>query len=409
MRRPAETWLFRGAVALLALHLVDHGFLEPRPGTSAGDHLTTVLIPSALAIGAAIVYPRLPPGVRASLVVVFGAFAAADGVLHAMQGLQGADFSGVLLLLPAAAMFLASAVLALFDRGRPQSWPRRIGRWALTAVAAILLLLFVGLPIVIGVAQTQKPAEPIDDSELELPHETVMFSAADGTKLGGWYIRSKNRAAVIVVHGGGGDRTGSLRHARLLSSLGYGVLLYDSRGRGTSEGDPNAQGWTWQDDVSGAIAFVRGRKDVDPDRIAALGLSTGADVLIQAAARHPGLKAVIADGSTVRSLADFRRSKTGDLISGLPYWAVAYGTVEILDQSAPGPPLVKLAGEVPPTPLLIISSDELQEHHWGRIYADAYGPKAKLWLTDTAHTKALQDHPEEYRARVKAFLAQALR
>jgi fermentation-respiration switch protein FrsA (DUF1100 family) len=409
VRRPAETWLFRGAVALLVLHLVDHGFFEPRTGTSAGDHLTTVLIPSGLAIGAAIVYPRLPPGLRASLVFVFGAFAAADGVLHAMQGLHGADFSGVLLLLPAAAMFLASAVLALLDRGRPRSWPRRIGRWALTAVAAILLLLFVGLPIVVGVAQTQKPAEPIDDSALELPHQTVTFPAADGTKLGGWYIPSKNRAAVIVVHGGGGDRTGSLRHARLLSSLGYGVLLYDSRGRGTSEGDPNAQGWTWQDDVAGAIAFVRGRSDVDPERVAALGLSTGADVLIEAAAKHRELKAVIADGTTVRSLADFRRSKTGDLISGLPYWAVAYGTIEILDQSVPGPPLAKFAGEVPPTPLLIISSDELQEHRWGRIYADAYGPKAKLWLTDTGHTKALQEHPQEYRARVKAFLAKALR
>jgi hypothetical protein len=154
---------------------------------------------------------------------------------------------------------------------------------------------------------------------------------------------------------------------------------------------------------------MRGRRDVDPNRIAALGLSTGADVLIEAAAKHPGLKAVIADGSTVRSLADFRRSKTGDLISGLPYWAVTYGTIEILDQSVPGPPLAKLAGEVPPTPLLIISSDELQEHRWGRIYADAYGPKARIWLTDTEHTKALQEHPEEYRARVKAFLARALR
>jgi dienelactone hydrolase len=325
-----------------------------------------------------------------------------------MEGLHGADFSG-LLMLPAAAMFLAAAVLALLDRGRPRSWPRRIGRWAMTAVVGILLLLFVGLPIVIGVAQTQKPAERIDDSALGVRHETVTFAAADGTKLGGWYIPSQNRAAVIVVHGGGGDRTGSIRHARLLSSLGYGVLLYDSRGRGTSEGDPNAQGWTWQDDVAGAIDFVRARPDVDQNRIAGLGLSTGADVLIEAAAKDRALKAVIADGSTVRSLADFRRSSTGDLITGGPYWAVAYGTIEVLDQSTPGPALAKLAGEVPPTPLLLISSNELQEHRWGRIYADAYGPRAELWLTETGHTKALQEQPEPYRLRVKSFLARALR
>ena len=121
MRRPAETWLFRGAVALLALHFVDHGFLEPRPGTAAGDHLTTVLISKRARDRASPSSIRAClPALRASLVFVFGAFAAADGVLHVMQATarRGEHFSGVLLLLPAAAMFLASAVLALLYRGR---------------------------------------------------------------------------------------------------------------------------------------------------------------------------------------------------------------------------------------------------------------------------------------------------
>ena len=73
---------------------------------------------------------------------------------------------------------------------------------------------------------------------------------------------SKNGAAVVLVHGGGGDRTGPLAHAALLRRNGYGVLVYDSRGRGESEGTPNAWGWGWEKDVDGALAFLA-RDDVE--------------------------------------------------------------------------------------------------------------------------------------------------
>ena len=116
---------------------------------------------------------------------------------------------------------------------------------------------------------------------------------------------SRNRAAVVVVHAGGGDRTGPVDHVRLLARHGYGVLVYDSRGRGTSEGTPNPFGWDWDKDVAGAVAFLRERPDVDPNRIGGLGLSTGADVLLTVAARaDDGLRAVVGEGATGASFAD---------------------------------------------------------------------------------------------------------
>src|SRR4029078_10782069 len=98
-------------------------------------------------------------------------------------------------------------------------------------------------------------------------------------------------SAVVFAQGGGGDRRGWRRHAAMLARHGYGVLLYDARGRGESEGSPNAQGWTWQTDVSAALDFLSHRKDVDPGRIGGLGLSTGADVLLEAGAEDPRLRA----------------------------------------------------------------------------------------------------------------------
>ena len=74
----------------------------------------------------------------------------------------------------------------------------------------------------------------------------MTFEASDGVKLSGWYRPSANGATVIVVHGGGSDRRGSVAHASLLARHGYGVLLYDARGRGRSDGRQNAWGWGWK-------------------------------------------------------------------------------------------------------------------------------------------------------------------
>src|SRR5919204_201930 len=88
---------------------------------------------------------------------------------------------------------------------------------------------------------------------------------------------------------------------------GYGVFLYDARGRGKSEGTQNSWGWGWDKDVAGALRFLKSRGEVDAERIGALGLSTGADVLVQVAGQSTDLKAVVADGTAAASFADTQR------------------------------------------------------------------------------------------------------
>jgi uncharacterized protein len=76
----------------------------------------------------------------------------------------------------------------------------------------------------------------------------VAFTTSDGLRLEGWYVPSKNRPAVIAFP----DRKGPQRQARMLASHGYGVLLFDRRGEGESDGDPNAFGWAGERDVNAA-------------------------------------------------------------------------------------------------------------------------------------------------------------
>ena len=133
-------------------------------------------------------------------------------------------------------------------------------------------------------------------------YERVTFTTSDGLELAGWYVPSKNGAAVIAFPG----RNGPQAQTRMLARHGYGVLLFDRRGQGESEGDPHAFGWEGEKDIKAAIAFLKHRPDVDPERIGGIGLSVGGELMLQAAAETDDLKAVVSEGAGSRSVGEFR-------------------------------------------------------------------------------------------------------
>ena len=86
---------------------------------------------------------------------------------------------------------------------------------------------------------------------------------------------SRNGATVIAFPG----RSGPQKQTRMLVRNGYGVLLFDRRGEGASDGDPNIFGWGGDRDMHAAAAYLRSRPDVDGSRIGAIGLSVGGEML----------------------------------------------------------------------------------------------------------------------------------
>ncbi len=230
------------------------------------------------------------------------------------------------------------------------------------------------------------------------------FPADDGVRLSGWYVPSRNGAAIVLVHGGGGDRQGTILHARMLAKAGYGVLLYDARGRGESAGHENAAGWQWDRDVRGAVSFLTSR---GIDHIGLLGLSTGAEAVVTEAASDKRVEAVVADGLQARTAADASHLSFGDRISIEPSFAVAGIEIRLARGEAQPRPLIDVVHEVARTrPLLLIATIAF-EREIDRVYTR--GTKAQLWeLPTSAHTKGLQDHPIRYAQRVLSVFNQAL-
>jgi uncharacterized protein len=266
-------------------------------------------------------------------------------------------------------------------------------------------LLRVVTPVTGALFAAGKPRAAVPESALGVPHEDVTFTSTDGLRLAGWYIPSRNRAAIVVVHGGGGSRAGAVRHARMLARLGYGVLLYDERGRGDSQGAPDAIGWTWNRDVAGALRWLERRPDVDTRRIGGLGLSTGAEAMLQAAAERGDLHAVVADGAESRNATEAARVAGA---TDVPYWTALYAATRVLTATAPPPDLGRLVGELR-APALLIAAGRGPEARFGRIYAERSHGRARLWaVPDAGHTQALRVHPAAYAARVGGFLHRTL-
>jgi hypothetical protein len=408
-----EAAVFRAATALALLHALDDAFLNRQPGLPASQHALAAVLSLAAGVGAVVAFPRLRPGFRAAITLLFGILAIVNGALHvrhvSLDGAAASDYTGVLALAAGVALVLLGLAIPFLHRGEGAATRRR--RWAyrlVAVVAGFLVAYALVYPVGVAIVVTHKYREPIGNPP-SAAYRPVTFESSDGLELAGWYRPSRNRAAVVIVHGGGGDRTGAVRHAELLGRHGYGVLVYDSRGRGESEGSPVAMGWGWEKDVAGALAFLQQRPDVDQERIGGLGLSTGADVLFEVAAEDRDLKAVVADGATAESFADYRELSGLDVAA--PYWWTMYTAARVLSGSSAGEPLKDLVARISPTPLLLIATgrDLPAERDLNRIYADAAGEPVELWdLPDVNHTAAIRERPREYERRVVGFFDDAL-
>jgi predicted alpha/beta hydrolase len=90
----------------------------------------------------------------------------------------------------------------------------------------------------------------------------------------------------------------------MLVRHGYGVLLFDRRGEGESDGDPNAFGWAMDRDLKAAAAFLQHRPEVEAHRIGGIGLSVGGEMLLQTAAESKVFRAVVSEGAGARSIRE---------------------------------------------------------------------------------------------------------
>jgi dipeptidyl aminopeptidase/acylaminoacyl peptidase len=243
---------------------------------------------------------------------------------------------------------------------------------------------------------------------------TVSVIAHDGMHLSGWWLRpaKHNGNCVLVLHGIGDSRVGSIGYAPMFADEGYSVLLPDSRAHGASEGQFVTYGLLEKYDV---IAWADWMKHAGCGKLYALGESLGASILIQTAAVQPTFAAIVAESpyASLREIAEYRVRNT----SGLPAF-VAVPVSKLVVSSAMHyarwmdnlnleqvSPLCDIGRAL--TPILLVHGlkDFLTPPSHSEELAQA-NPRDPLWLLPNAgHTGAAAAEPEEFRKRVLGWFA----
>ena len=290
------------------------------------------------------------------------------------------------------------------------------GLWRVVVLLVVVAAALVVIPtIAIAVAATHVPPTELADvtpADEGLEARDVSFRTPDGVRLSGWYVPSRNGDAVVLLHDAGSTRTAVLDHAGVLADLGYGVLLYDARGHGRSEGRAMDFGWYGDDDVAGAVAFVRAQPDAATGRTFAVGVSMGGEQAVGALPAVPDLCAVVAEGATARTSADTGwRSDAygvrGFVQEGLDH--LTYGLTDILTSASSPRSLRSAAAAASPRRVLLIAAQrEGDEPHAAEFIAAGAPRSVTVWSAPgAAHGGALEARRAEWIQRVGGFLADA--
>ena len=397
------------ALGAIGLHIADDNYLQPEPGTSPLEHLASGLIPIGLLTAVAVLYPRVRGGVRGWLALTFGALGITFGVPSAYwlsQGEASGDHytTGALAILAGVVLMVTGLVVLWRSRRSYGSRRRTFLRRALTLAASLPLafVLFWLVVFPVGFAYTYThTGRGVVEPDLRVPYEQITVTTSDSIQLTGSYVPSKNRAAVILFPGA----TRSAE-ARMLIRHGYGVLLLNPRGQGTSEGDTVR--WAGDRDLIAGAEYLKTRPDVDDRRIGGFGFSVGGEILIEAAAQSTDFKAIVSEGAGFQA-GDADLHGVGNLLR--PSLTAMELAVAVFSNQGPPPPIVDRIGEIAPRSVFLIHAAPGmggEDVRQPKYYAAAGQPK-QLWKVPGAdHTGGLKAQPAEYERRVVDFYDRAL-
>jgi len=265
----------------------------------------------------------------------------------------------------------------------------------LIAVSAIAVSLLMGTMLSAPVLRHIGPPPP------DLAAIEVNFDGVEG-----WFVAAHAGApCMLLMHGVRGDRRSMIERARLLRRAGYSSLLFDFQAHGASPGRHITFGHLESANARAGLALLRSKFACA--KVGAIGQSLGGaasllgegplrvDLLILESV-YPTIEEAVADRLRIRL------GSVGALLA--PVLTLQLKPLLGVDGSALRP--ISRIGAYH-GPLLIISGAEDQHTRQDetlRLYEAANQPKELWMVAGAAHVDLQRFAPEQYEARVLAFL-----
>lgn len=236
-----------------------------------------------------------------------------------------------------------------------------------------------------------------------------IIRAADGYELHAQYIPAAGESDryVVITHGYGYNRIGSVKYVHLFRRLGFHCVIYDNRGHGENARTHVTMGWREHRDLLDVIADTRRRFPVG-----CLGLhgeSMGSATSVMALGAKPPVDFLVSDCGYADLTLLLR-----DLIGKeyrLPAWLVypaslmsrlrfgfSYGSVV---------PKAALAQSDVPALFIHGAADTFVLPEHARLFHEAARGRKRLLIIENAkHAAALRTDPTAYETAVRGFLTE---
>lgn len=284
--------------------------------------------------------------------------------------------------------------------------------WAHLLGTTLFSLLVASAGTVVGISYQHAmsylhPARQTASGELLMSNgiefQEIELTTEDNIKISAWYTPPQNRAVILVAHGYGDKRADDF-HA-LFASYGYGVVSWDFRAHGKSEGEFSSLGYYEVLDAKAALDFALAQPGVE--HVGAWGGSMGAVTMIRATARYPGIEALVADSPFATLEDEMKLIVPFPVMRSLIQFFTTRETGLTLDQVRP----VDDIAHISPRPVFIIQGmgdasvplDSAQ-----RLY-NAAGEPHLLWLEEgVPHLNMYAYYKARYTKRVIKFFDEYL-
>ena len=286
------------------------------------------------------------------------------------------------------------------NRVRGNHWAKSILGFAIKVT--VVLVISIILASFIEVVDVLHPPRLVPQGntlrKYKIEYQTIDLITQDGIRLTAWYTPPQNGAVILLAHGYGNKRQEWV-HA-LLARKKYGVLSWDARAHGESDGDISTIGYLEVLDVKAALDYAQAQTGIE--HIGAWGGSMGGATMIRAAAQFPQIEALFIDSSFPSLEDEFNYLVPYPVINPLAKFIVTAGTGFRFDNVNPLNDIARIS----PRPVYIVQgrADRTAPPDSGEKLFQAAGEPRFLWeKEDVPHLSMYLDHPRRYQRRLIGF------
>ena len=265
-------------------------------------------------------------------------------------------------------------------------------------VMAVLMLLYavllVGFETKIIFHPAKFPEGYWNPVSLGLKAQDISFQSVDGVNLHGWFVPTPGaRATLLWFHGNAGNLSHRLDNIQRLLPLNLNIFIFDYRGYGKSEGEPDEKGI--YKDSQAAYNKILELEGVTVNSLFLFGRSLGGICATETALNNPARGLILE--STFTSASDMSRK----IITLIPLgWAIR-SKLDAINKV----PELKL-----PKLFLHGDRDEVIPFDLGRkLYEEASDPKSFYIIQGAGHNDTYIMGGRDYYNALDRFITETLK